>query len=559
MMYLPRAFSRIIILLAVNLSLAAYANSLPAQSPNSNQQGVAGAAKPIDEYAVKKVEPVYPPLARAAKVIGIVLVKVTSDEQGNVVSAEAVSGHPLLRDSAVDAARGWKFKPTGTRLEGTITVNFEIRNDTRDSGQATDSVPDSRARLLDRAREEVKENPNLPETHYRLGVALQRERKTEEAIAAFKQALQLRPDYPDAYQQLVQLYMSNRRFDDAVSIIRQRVGVAPGDAAAYNHLGQAYSALHKFDAAIDAYKQALQIKPPYDQSYQVYRDMGVAHVYLRQFDEAMDAINKSLELKPDDGITLRSLAWTYQVQGRYDEAIDTYQKALKSSPGDYYSIVNLAANYTAMGRLAEAEKQYREAIRVGPYSAQGYLGLAGVLSREQKLDEAEATLRQGAKVIPANVALRISLGTMLYERGKGEEALAETREALRLEPNNATALNNIGYYMVERNEKLEEALKMIQRAVDSAPNVPNFRDSLGWAYFKLGQLEEAEQYLAGSAKETSSPPIHEHLGDVYDKRGKKDLARAEWQRALSELQKGPAQGTDPGEAARLKTKLEGQH
>jgi protein TonB len=81
--------------------------------------------------ALSRVEPSYPPLAKAAHVTGSVMVEITIDENGRVVSASALSGHPLLKDAAVQAARGWKFAPTmlsgvPVKVIGTITFNFQM-------------------------------------------------------------------------------------------------------------------------------------------------------------------------------------------------------------------------------------------------------------------------------------------------------------------------------------------------------------------------------------------------------------------------------------------------
>src|SRR5436853_6255038 len=81
--------------------------------------------------AMKRVEPVYPPLAKTARVSGTVVVEVTVDETGTVIAARSVSGHPLLKPAAETAARGWEFKPTllqGTPVKviGTITFNFQL-------------------------------------------------------------------------------------------------------------------------------------------------------------------------------------------------------------------------------------------------------------------------------------------------------------------------------------------------------------------------------------------------------------------------------------------------
>src|SRR5215471_3056034 len=84
----------------------------------------------LQDSAVRRVEPVYPPLAKAAGVTGSVVVEVSVDETGVVKEARALSGHPLLKDVAVNAARSWMFAPTRldgkpVKVIGTITFNFD--------------------------------------------------------------------------------------------------------------------------------------------------------------------------------------------------------------------------------------------------------------------------------------------------------------------------------------------------------------------------------------------------------------------------------------------------
>jgi Flp pilus assembly protein TadD len=90
---------------------------------------------------------------------------------------------------------------------------------------------------------------------------------------------------------------------------------------------------------------------------------------------------------------------------------------------------------------------------------------------------------------------------------------------------------------------------MIQRAAKAAPTNGSVLDSLGWAYFKLGKLDEAEKYLTESARIfPTSATVQEHLGDLYQKRGKMNEARAAWQKAF-------ALPNEPDQTARLNTKL----
>jgi protein TonB len=81
---------------------------------------------------IHRVEPDYPELAKRARVQGIVLLKVTVDESGNVANIELVRGHPLLTQAAIDAVRQWKYSPTILNNEpvpviATVTVNFVLR------------------------------------------------------------------------------------------------------------------------------------------------------------------------------------------------------------------------------------------------------------------------------------------------------------------------------------------------------------------------------------------------------------------------------------------------
>ena len=108
-------------------------STLPAANHNS------AASKPptpkvisggvLNGKAISKPQPAYPAIAKAAKASGTVTVQVTIDENGNVISARAVSGHPLLQQSAVSAARNWKFSPTllsgqPVKVTGVIIFNF---------------------------------------------------------------------------------------------------------------------------------------------------------------------------------------------------------------------------------------------------------------------------------------------------------------------------------------------------------------------------------------------------------------------------------------------------
>jgi tetratricopeptide (TPR) repeat protein len=110
---------------------------------------------------------------------------------------------------------------------------------------------------------------------------------------------------------------------------------------------------------------------------------------------------------------------------------------------------------------------------------------------------------------------------------------AQMKEVLRLNPDYADALNYIGYSYTERGIHLEEALKMIQKAMELKPNMGYITDSLGWVYFKLGDYERAVIELEKANQLTPDDPIvTEHLADSYFKLSKIQKATELYEKAL---------------------------
>jgi protein TonB len=104
----------------------------PKPTPEPPKKNVTISGGVLNGKAIAKPQPAYPPIAKAARASGAVIVSVTVDESGRVISASAVSGHPLLRQAAVQAAHGWRFSPTllsgqPVKVTGTITFNFNLQ------------------------------------------------------------------------------------------------------------------------------------------------------------------------------------------------------------------------------------------------------------------------------------------------------------------------------------------------------------------------------------------------------------------------------------------------
>jgi tetratricopeptide (TPR) repeat protein len=111
--------------------------------------------------------------------------------------------------------------------------------------------------------------------------------------------------------------------------------------------------------------------------------------------------------------------------------------------------------------------------------------------------------------------------------------------------------------LADRGVKLEEAFNLIKKAVDLDPANGAYLDSLGWAYFKLGKYDQAEDSLIKASQRIGTDPtVQDHLGDLYQKTGRLKLAAAHWERALAEWNRTIGPEVDSTEVAKVQKKLE---
>jgi Flp pilus assembly protein TadD len=117
-----------------------------------------------------------------------------------------------------------------------------------------------------------------------------------------------------------------------------------------------------------------------------------------------------------------------------------------------------------------------------------------------------------------------------------DEAEASLRRVVELKPEDAQALNALGYTLVDRTPRTSEGFALIEKAYKLAPEDPFILDSMGWAFYRLGKLEDAEVYLRRAMTQRPDAEIAAHLGEVLWKKGDPEKAHEVWQ---SQLQTSP--------------------
>jgi len=227
-----------------------------------------------------------------------------------------------------------------------------------------------------------------------------------------------------------------------------------------------------------------------------------------------------------------------QSVGQFDLAEDEFKKL--SDLGEMRPIAELARidALARADRLQDAESAALALTKAQPELAQGWIALGDLLRQQEKFAEAVAPYDKALDLLKGEDRARwfplYARGIALERSNQFDKAEADMREALRIHADSAPVLNYLGYSLVDRNIKLDEALKMIKRAVELSPDDGYILDSLAWAYYRMGRYPEAVAPMERSVASMSDDPlVNDHMGDIYWMVGRKREAEIQWQRALS--------------------------
>ena len=217
------------------------------------------------------------------------------------------------------------------------------------------------------------------------------------------------------------------------------------------------------------------------------------------------------------------------------------------------SDIQIAQLLDNLGKKTESSDYLRHIVADHPQDEDALLALGNAQRGDKKYAEAVDTyskaLAASKKPEKAEWPLFYFRGIALERSGQWAKAVDDFRKALVLYPDQPLVLNYVGYSWVDRGENLDEAFKMLHKAVELRPSDGYIVDSLGWAYYKLGKYDEAVKELERAIDlKPSDPTINDHLGDAYWRVGRKLDAHFQWNHARD-------LGPEPDEAKKIGEKI----
>ncbi|MEA2938014.1 MAG: hypothetical protein QOC56_1518 [Alphaproteobacteria bacterium] len=244
----------------------------------------------------------------------------------------------------------------------------------------------------------------------------------------------------------------------------------------------------------------------------------------------------ALYLAPSHPMALLSLADLYEGLKKQELAIKIYEKIPPTSPMQRNAQIQRALGLDALDRTDEAKADLEKLIAENPSDLEATTALGNILRGRKQFAECADVYSKGinsiTKAEKPNWVIYYFRG-ICYERSKQwSKGEVDMKKALALFPDQPLVLNYLGYSWVDQGVNLDEGMTMIRRAVEQRADDGYIVDSLGWAYFRIGNFEEATKHLEHAVElKPVDPTINDHLGDVYWKIGRVLEAKFQWSHA----------------------------
>jgi len=439
-----------------------------------------------------------------------------------------------------------------------------------------------------------------------LGFTYEQQKQYKNAIEAYKHAIELDRDNLDAIRGLAQNLLNDGQSDAALEQYKVIADANPEDAQTYVRIAEIYRKQGKYDTALENLKKAetmvqdsievpynisaiYQAQGRYDEAAQVMKDLlkksekadGAAYTQSEKSNRAVflerlgtvyrdqgnnqaanDTFRQIIALGGDDNVErgYQQIIDTWREAKEWQKATDVAKEATQKLPNSRDLKMVLAAQQADMGNPDHALKDVQGMLKSGPEDRAVYITLAQMNTRLKRYPEAEQALDKAEQLSTKQddkEYIWFLRGSTFERQKRYADAEQQFKKVIASDPQHAMALNYLGYMLADQNMKLDEALGYIKRAVDIDPTNGAYLDSIGWAYFRLGKYEMAEESLTkASQKINTDPTVHDHLGDLYQKTGRLKLAATHWERALVEWNRTIAAEVDQTDIARVQKKLD---
>ena len=392
----------------------------------------------------------------------------------------------------------------------------------------------------------LKKQPDSAVSWYYLGRVYQKLDQKDEAIRSYRKAADLRPGFAQAGLALGWTLEDSNRAAEAL-VAYQRLYDEAQDTTAANRIATLLLKQEKYREALP-YLEVVEAADADDMNVRV--KLGLVYMELKKLDRAETLFKSILAKTPDADRVRYYLASVYEEQKRLDESVAEVMKIQPGSKLHGDAVVHAGWLLKQAGRAPEALELVRSAVKTNPGHATFYLFMASIEEDAKRYEAASQVLKAGVKVFPEDEKMHFYLGSLLDRQGDVDGCLQEMERVLKLNPDHVDALNYLGYTWTVRGTRLNDAERLIRRALALKPDNGFVQDSWGWHLFLRGRVRESIVELEKAAKlKPNESTILEHLADAYLRYNLREKAVIRYQEAARVAQ-------DEGSRRKIESKLD---
>ncbi|MBN2040894.1 MAG: tetratricopeptide repeat protein [Spirochaetes bacterium] len=262
---------------------------------------------------------------------------------------------------------------------------------------------------------------------------------------------------------------------------------------------------------------------------------GIMSYKAGQYEVARSLFTKVISINDDIPEAYFYLGKIYEDNQKKNLAIIYYKKTNKLKPNSEIQI-HIGYLYSLLNNFEDATEYIDMAILEDPENSKPYFFKGLAFSRNNNYIEAEKLIKKAIELKSSDDTYYFYLATVQEKQNKIDDTIKSLRKAIEYNPENAMVYNYLGYLFADYNINLDESVTLIQKALSLSPSNGAYLDSLGWAYYKKGDLKLALKKLLLAEKqldkeESPDPVVYDHIGDVYNKIGEKGKALKYWEKS----------------------------
>jgi tetratricopeptide (TPR) repeat protein len=370
--------------------------------------------------------------------------------------------------------------------------------------------------------------PNVPEAHFAIAQAAFAANDETLALLELTRAQSIRPgwDLPVIFEAQI---LRRRAPDEAIQRLGGFLDKYPTARDVRLNYARMLVGEKRYPEARTQFEKLLSLHK--DDAEAIY-GVGVLAMQAKDYATAEANLTKLLEIGFRDPNGLRfTLAQVAEEQKDWPRAIGWYD-SIKRGEHAMPARLRTANALAKQGKLDEARK-YLQAVNVGDGErVQLQIAEAQLLREAELHKDAFELLGKALEANPKQPDLMYDYALTAEKLNRVDLLETNLRELIQIKPDHAHAYNALGYSLADRNERLPEARKLIEKALELAPEDYYIMDSMGWVLYRMGDLKGAAQQLWRAWKGRPDGEIGAHLGEVLWVLGERSQAEGIWREAL---------------------------